>query len=275
MSKRIKNVLIFILLLILGTIYFIISKLTNQESEESTIDIYHSYNFDDDSVFFPEQKGDQLLRYTNINIAYDEKNEQALWVCYLLTRSHLDNPVCKRKNNFKSDTNIYSGSASPKDYYKSGYDRGHLAPAADMLWSEDAMKESFYMSNMSPQKPGFNRGIWKRLETAVRKTALIEDSLIIITGALFIDSIESIGDNNVIVFDKYYKVIIDISAPHIGAVAFVIPNKNSKLSLDNFAISIDSLESLSKINFLSSLPDDLEHQLESNVDKELLKEILR
>jgi len=277
MDKKQKYGLILLLLsLLLGFIYFLIYRpdITDEEQSSTSI-IYHSYHFDDVSVFFPEQEGDQLVRYTGINIAYNEANEQALWVCYLITKNHLENPVCKRNNRFKSDPNIHSKSANPKDYYKSGYDRGHLAPAADMLWSEEAMKESFYMSNMSPQKPGFNRGVWKRLESAVRKTALIEDSLIIITGALFYDTLGSIGENNVTIPGYYYKAIIDISAPNLGAVAFVIPNRNTKLPLDKFAISLDSLESLSKLNLLEPLPDDLENQLENTVDKNLLEELMR
>jgi endonuclease G len=277
MDKKQKyGLILLLLLLLLGFIYFLIYRPDKTDEEQSSTNItYHSYHFDDVSIFFPEQKGDQLVRYTGINIAYNEANEQALWVCYLITKNYLENPVCERKNRFKSDPNIHSKSANPKDYYKSGYDRGHLAPAADMLWSEEAMRESFYMSNMSPQKPGFNRGVWKRLESAVRKTALIEDSLIIITGALFYDSLGSIGENNVTIPGYYYKAIIDISAPHLGAVAFVIPNRNTKLPLDKFAISLDSLESLSKINLLEPLPDDLENQLENTVDNNLLEELMR
>jgi len=275
MNKRKLLLLILLLIaLLIGFIWFVIYRPDKGESRQPTEGkIYHSYQFQNISDFFPEQKGDQLVEYTNINIAYNEANEQALWVCYLITKEHLQNPVCKRNNRFKPDPNIYSGSASPKDYYKSGYDRGHLAPAADMLWSEDAMKESFYMSNMSPQKPGFNRGAWKRLESAVRKTTLLEDSLIIITGALFDDSIGSIGENKVTVPAYYYKAVIDISAPHLGAVAFVMPNRNTKLSLDKFAVSLDSLEELSHLNLMEPLPDDLENQLESTVDAELLEEL--
>ena len=275
MNKRklILSILLLIALLI-GFILFVLYRPDKGESQQITEGkIYHSYKFHNISDFFPEQKGDQLLQYTGINIAYDEANEQALWVCYLNTKNHLDNPVCKRNNRFKPDPNIYSKSASPKDYYKSGYDRGHLAAAADMLWSEDAMNESFYMSNMSPQKPGFNRGVWKRLESAVRKTTLQEDSLIIITGALFYDSLGTIGENKVTIPAYYYKAVIDISAPHLGAVAFVIPNRNTKLPLDKFAISIDSLENLSQLNLMEPLPDDLEKQLESTVDAKLLEEI--
>jgi len=214
------------------------------------------------------------LQYESISLAYNEYHEQSIWVCYLLTKRHLNHPVCKRNNRFKSDPNVYSKSASTKDYYKSGYDRGHLAPAADMLWSENAMQESFYMSNMSPQKPEFNRGIWKKLEGKVRKLAQSEDSLIIITGPIFEDNLGTIGDNNVSGPGYFYKAIIDISAPQIGSVAFIIPNRNTKLPLRKFAVSIDSLELISHLDLMAPLPDALEMQLESTVDKSLMERIM-
>ncbi len=243
--------------------------------EKTSGKIYHSFHYNNISDFFTEQKADQIVEYININIAYNEEHEQALWVCYLLTKEHLNNPVCKRKNYFKTDLNINSKSATSNDYYKSGYDRGHLAPAADMLWSEDAMLESFYMSNISPQKPGFNRGVWKKLEGRTRKLALSEDSIIIITGPIFHNPMGSIGENKVTIPAYYYKILVDISAPNLGAVAFVIPNRNTKLSLDKFAISIDSLERISGLNFMEALPDDLEKQLESICDERLLNTIIQ
>ena len=78
----------------------------------------------------------------------------------------------KRKNDFRIDPVVKTVSATPADYRNSGYDRGHLCPAGDMAFSEIAMSESFYMSNISPQVPSFNRGIWKTLEQKVRDWSL-------------------------------------------------------------------------------------------------------
>ena len=275
MTKNQKLLLILVLLLSIGFIFFLVYRPDIEKETAPTGKIYTSYAYTTIKAFFPSNKANQIVSYTNINLAYNEGTEQAVWVCYLLTKDHLDHPVCERKNRFKSDPNIHSNSASANDYYKSGYDRGHLAPAADMLWSEKAMLESFYMSNMSPQKPGFNRGAWKKLEGRVRKVALTEDSIIIITGPLFLDTLGSIGDNEVLIPSHYYKAIIDISAPKLGAVAFVMPNRNTKLSLDKFAVSIDSLELLIGLNLMESLADDLEIQLESTIDNDLLLKINR
>ena len=108
--------------------------------------------------------GEQIIYHTGYTLSYNEKHEQANWVAYELTAQELAGTV-KRKDSFKSDPMVKSESASLADYRKSGYDRGHLIPAADMKWSTTAMSESFYMSNMSPQSPSFNRGIWKKLES--------------------------------------------------------------------------------------------------------------
>jgi endonuclease G len=276
MTKTQKLLLIvFLILLGLGFVLFILYRPDLEEVKTNKGREYKSYSYTKIDEFFPANTANQIVRYTNINLAYDEGSEQAVWVCYLLTKNHLENPVCKRSNRFKSDPNIYSESASPKDYYKTGYDRGHLAPAADMLWSENAMQESFYMSNMSPQKPGFNRGAWKKLEGRVRNIAMIEDSIIIITGPLFLDTIESIGKNGVLVPSHYYKAIIDISSPQLGGVAFIMPNRNTKLPLDKFVVTIDSLERVSGLNLMEPLPDDLERQLESTVDADLMGLIKR
>ena len=102
-------------------------------------------------------------------LSYNETHEQPNWVFYTLKSSDLVcNDKAKRKNNFKEDRDIATGSAQLSDYAKSGYDRGHLKASADESCDQYQMDETFLMSNMSPQVPGFNRGIWKRLEAHVR-----------------------------------------------------------------------------------------------------------
>ena len=101
-----------------------------------------------------------VIRYAGFALKYNEEYEQAEWVAYQLTDDEVQGTI-ERTNNFRADQNITTGSAALADYKGSGYDRGHLAPAADMRWSHNAMSDSFFMSNMSPQLPGFNRGVWK------------------------------------------------------------------------------------------------------------------
>ena len=149
------------------------------------------------SVDFLPFPANDIVRHTYYTLSYNETNEQANWVCYSLTDSMVLKSGEERTNNFKMDKLVATGSAKSADYTKSGYDRGHLCPAADMGFSPVAMTESFLMSNISPQTPDFNRGIWKELETTVRKWAIKEHKLYVVTGPVFKNSKGSIGKDEV------------------------------------------------------------------------------
>jgi len=199
--------------------------------------------------------GDTILTYSGFHLAYNEKFEQAAWVAYVLTKEEIESGTIERTDNFRSDTSITSGSASLADYRGSGFDRGHLAPAGDMKWDPAAMSESFLMSNMSPQVPAFNRGIWRKLETEVRNWATEKDSLYVITGPLFSAGDSLIGDNEVGVPAYYFKVLVDLSPPDHDMIAFLLPNARSSDELLRFAIPVDSLEQLSAYDFFAGAPD--------------------
>lgn len=199
--------------------------------------------------------GDTILTYTGFHLAYNEQFEQAAWVAYVLTRDEIESGTIERTDNFRSDTSIVTGSATLADYRGSGFDRGHLAPAGDMKWDQLAMSQSFLMSNMSPQLPAFNRGIWRKLETEVRNWALEKDSLYVITGPLFSPSDSLIGKNGVGVPGYYFKVLVDLSPPDHDMIAFLLPNSGSSEDLIQFAITVDSLEQLTAYDFFSVAPD--------------------
>ncbi len=173
----------------------------------------------------------------------------------MLTRDEIESGTIERTDNFRSDTSIVTGSASLADYRGSGFDRGHLAPAGDMKWDQLAMSQSFLMSNMSPQLPAFNRGIWRKLETEVRNWALEKDSLYVITGPLFSPADSLIGENGVGVPSHYFKVLVDLSPPDHDMIAFLLPNSSSSEDLIQFAITVDSLEQLTAYDFFSVAPD--------------------
>ena len=214
-------------------------------------------------------KSDQVIQHSYYTLKYDEKHEQASWVAYRLTEYNLLNPKTDRKDNFRSDPEVSTSSASLKDYKGSGYDRGHLAPAADFKWSSTAMSESFYMSNMSPQDPSFNRGIWKNLESAVRNWAIDNDEIYIVTGAVLNNVIGRIGSNRVSIPSKYYKVILDYQEPGLKAIGFLLPNKKINQSLMDYVFTVDDIERITGINFFHMLQDDIEERLESKTNPEM------
>jgi endonuclease G len=216
------------------------------------------------AVLYPAlSKGEEIIHHKGFSLVYSEPHEQACWVAYVLTAAETEKAY-KRSDDFKPDPLIKSGSATNADYSKSGYDRGHLAPAADMSWSAESMQASFYFSNMSPQVPGFNRGVWKKLEEKVRDWAVEYDSLYVVTGPVFKNNKGALGVNEVTIPGYYYKVLLDIDKSDSKAIAFVLPNESSSDPLQNFAVSIDSVEKLSGINFFQALPDAEENQLEAS-----------
>jgi endonuclease G len=213
------------------------------------------------------KKGEVIIRHTGFSLLYNEKHEQASWVAYELTKDET-NRLVKRVNKFRPDPKVKSGTARDEDYKGSGYDRGHLAPAADMGWSVVTMTESFYYSNMSPQVPGFNRGIWKKLEEKVRDWAIENDAVYIVTGPILRDSLPTMSSISLSIPEYYYKVILDYRAPVLKAIGFIMPNESSALPVMHYAVSIDEVEAITGIDFFHSLPDDQETELEKHICKE-------
>jgi len=199
-------------------------------------------------------------------LGYSEEFEQPLWVAYLLTADEVRNRKTGRTDDFRIDPYISTGSARLEDYAKNGFDRGHLAPAADMGWSAKTMSESFYFSNMTPQAPDFNRGVWRKLEEKVRDWAVDYGELYVVTGPVPARSGRTIGDNKVAVPPACYKVIYAPRAKPPAMIGFVLPNARSSRQLEEFAVPVDAVEALTGLDFFSKLNDPEQGRLESAVN---------
>ena len=215
------------------------------------------------SDFFPVSNG-ELINHTYYSLAYSESHEQGEWVFYEIKKERILGLV-SRTDDFREDPKIKTGSASKYDYKGSGYDRGHLAPAGDFSFSNTAMSESFFMSNMSPQHPSFNRGIWKELESLVRKWGK-NSSIYIVTGPVLDDCTSIIGINKVCIPKFYYKVIYDPLEKRM--ISFLLPNEKGTKNIKEYVCSTDFLEKKTNIDFFPVLEDKLERYLESTVNKE-------
>lgn len=207
---------------------------------------------------------DTIIYHTGFSLVYNEQHEQALWVAYELTKEETIKKF-NRTDKFIPDPKVATKTATNQDYEASGYDRGHLAPAADMSWSQASMAESFYFSNMSPQTPSFNRGIWKKLEEQTRVWAIENAKIYIITGPVLSKDLPTIGPNKVSIPKYYYKVILDYTEPSIKGIGFIMPNESSSKPLQSFAVSIDSVEAVTGINFFPLLPNKQETVIEKTV----------
>ncbi|MFT5822124.1 MAG: endonuclease G [Crocinitomix sp.] len=211
----------------------------------------------------PSSTGNQVIHHNGYSLSYDEQAEQADWVFYKLTRSSISSFI-KRSNDYREDPFVNEGSATLDDYRGSGYDRGHLAPAGSMKLGAQSMSHSFFMSNISPQYPAFNRGVWKRLEGKVRFWVESKDSIFVVTGPVLDSPLDTIGGNNVIVPRAYYKTLLTYKDEKVKGIAFLLPHEESDKSLYAFATSIDSVEVITGIDFYSNLDLSIQTKVEEN-----------
>ena len=257
---------IIFLFLILVVLFVVLAFLTPTESEME--DGYNPTYIADLEI--PAGGKGEVIEHTGYTLSYNEKYEVPEWVAYELTREEVVTQSVERKDNFREDKAVTTGSATLNDYKKSGYDRGHMAPAADFRWSFDAMNDTFYLSNMCPQTHAFNAGIWSDLEEAVRSIAYEDECIYVVTGPVLTDGpYETIGENKVAVPKYFYKVILDYTAPTIKAIGFIMPHENSKEPLSYFAVTVDEVENMTGLDFFPLLPDDEEEKLESSLDTTL------
>ncbi|MCP4437777.1 MAG: DNA/RNA non-specific endonuclease [Aureispira sp.] len=212
-----------------------------------------------------QAKGDHLVKNKFYTVSYSSKHKNAEWVAYQLTISRLEVADIPRHYSFKTDPKLGGINAHHREYTNSGYDRGHLAPALDMSFSEQALGESFYMGNVCPQDPKFNKGIWKELENKVRKWTKTNKRLYIVTGPILRNEVTeetpTIGKGTTVP-RGFYKVILDYDEPQKKGIAFMFKNKEIDQPLEKFAVSIDEVEEYTGIDFFPQLSITEENFLE-------------
>ncbi len=217
------------------------------------------------------KSGDDIVRHEGYTLRYRDQYKDADWVAYPLLAYETSGDADRKYEQFKPDPAVDNGTALPSDYTRSGYDRGHLAPAGDFKFSQRIMKETFFMSNITPQAPDFNRGIWKELEELVRSWAIRDKGVYVITGAVLKSGLPTIGKaNEVSVPEKFYKVILYCNKPEIRMIGFLLDNEASNASLQQFVVPVDRIEQLTGIDFFPKIPDDLERKLESKSRDEMI-----
>ena len=219
------------------------------------------------SDMVPEGNQSEVIEHQYYTLGYNEKHEQPDWVTYRLTKESLQVPNVKRSDRFNVDPEVSSNSAKHSDYTRSGYSRGHMVPAGDMAFNKTAMKETFFMSNMTPQITGFNGGIWRELEETVRDWAYENDELYVASGPIFSDVTEYIGKSSKVrVPSAFYKVIVDISGREKKGIGFIMPHEVSRHSIYDYAVSIDEVERETGFDFFDDLYNG--SSVESKVESE-------
>ena len=213
----------------------------------------------------PAERGTLLCR-KGYALAHNTGYKTPEWVAEHLTKEKAT-AYLPRKDYFKADPNLKPGErAELSDYKGSGFDRGHMAPAADFRWDLEAYKETYYLSNMVPQVgKGMNQGIWADLEDLIREWAINRGELYIYTGPIYSDSVEelrTIGKNEVTVPTHLYKIVYDPKKKE--AIAFIMPNEELRTEdMPKYIVDINKIERKTGLDFLSALSKEQQRRIES------------
>lgn len=223
---------------------------------------------DDKLVMQTSPKGtpEQILKRTGYVASYNKATLLPNWVAWHLTAERTEGSAKRSGVDFAEDTEVPEPRATDWDYYNSGYDRGHMCPAADNKWSKKAMEESFLFTNMCPQNGNLNRGDWNEMEMACRKWAKKYGDLYIVCGPiLYKGKHKTIGKNKVVVPEAFFKVVLR-TGDDPQAIGFIYKNTSGNRPKDSYVNTVDEVERITGIDFFPSLPDDVEKKVEAECD---------
>ncbi|KOO69278.1 DNA/RNA non-specific endonuclease [Xylanibacter rarus] len=223
---------------------------------------------DDKLVMQTSPKGtpEQILKRTGYVASYNKATLLPNWVAWHLTAERTEGSAKRSGVDFAEDTEVPEPRATDWDYYNSGYDRGHMCPAADNKWSKKAMEESFLFTNMCPQNGNLNRGDWNEMEMACRKWAKKYGDLYIVCGPiLYKGKHKTIGKNKVVVPEAFFKVVLR-TGDNPQAIGFIYKNTSGNQPKDSYVNTVDEVERITGIDFFPSLPDDVEKNVEATAD---------
>lgn len=211
----------------------------------------------------------QLISHFAYTVDYNPDWYIPNWVAYVLTREHTTGNY-KRLNSFSPDPNI-SDPVLHEDYTNNSgkYDRGHMAPAADMKWSSQAMSESFYTSNICPQNSNLNREDWNDIEELVRDYARTYDSIYVVCGPIVDAEHQTMGRyHEIAIPSAFFKAIARKSGGDWYALGFICSNTSGSKPIMTYTVSIDEIESRTGHDLFSALPDNIEAKMEGAVNLE-------
>lgn len=190
-----------------------------------------------------------ILENEHYRSAWDSSLSSTVWTEHYFKDS--ETRVPRRSEAYRKDQRI-TDSPNPNDYKGSGYDRGHLVPSGDMSFSIQALKSTFLMTNITPQRPELNRCAWLRLENSIRNWCHRNTSLRVNTGALFVNKNQpSLIKQKTPIPDAFYKAIY--CPKRNNAIAFVLPNGTARKSLPSYQVSIEHLEEITETKIFPEL----------------------
>ncbi len=221
-----------------------------------------------------------LVCHSAYCLVFDDNHKIAKWTAHIISHE-IVNGVVSRTNDFRVDTLIKNGSSEEADYFLKyeddngkikydgfGYDRGHLAPSADFRWSQIALSESYYYSNMTPQLPEFNREIWAEIEDFMRQYVYDNPTkdIYVVTAPILNDNLKKQprSKNKISIPEYHYKIAVDLEDKK--GIAFLVPQENLGYPIESYVVNIDSIEKITNINFYPKLSAQDENKIETSAD---------
>lgn len=212
--------------------------------------------------------GEILLRRMGYTVSYNPTTREPNWVAWYLSAKRLDGDANRSGVEFREDESVPEPRATTWDYYRSRFDRGHQCPAGDNKWSQEAMEESFLLTNICPQNPKLNKYEWNRLESQCRDWAKEYGGVYVACGPIFsAGSKKTIGEHRVKVPTAFFKVVLcTVGTPK--AIGFIYQNIGDKQDYRSCVRSVDEIEALTGYDFFHLLDDATEKKVEAeaNID---------
>ena len=218
---------------------------------------------------YEKQQSSTIIHYTGFTVSYNPSTRQPDWVSYTLTAEQVEQTkhTPKIPRCFMPDPNLSLPQATNEDYSGSGWVRGHMARRQDMKWSEQAVKESDYFTNICPQNKEMNNGVWHQIENLARKLAVRYDSVMIVCGPVFTSSqLQTFGIHAIPVPDSFFKAFLVSDDDGYHTIAFLCPNNPDSVTIAGTAQSVNAVESFTGYDFFGFLDDAVEETIEDEVE---------
>lgn len=207
---------------------------------------------------------DVLITHSGYVISYNPATKIPNWVAYELTSEEASGTIERGDRGFSMDPDYKRPQAMREDYSKSGWSRGHMAPAADFRWDSDAMDETFYLTNICPQNFTLNAKDWNYLEGRVRSWAGRYGRVWVVTGPIVgTNMYGTIGEHEVVVPDAFFKAVLIFKDGSYRSIAFVMGNDAERYYLRDCAMTVNELEGVTGIDFFPLLDDAVEDDVEA------------
>lgn len=218
-------------------------------------------------IELPSIRGnDVVLVYNGFVVNYNTSRLIPNWVAYELTADEVAGEVPRAKG-FNMDPDYKDRQAMREDYSNSGWDKGHMAPAGDMKWSQTAMYESFYLTNICPQNHDLNSKDWHNLEKYVRDWAVKYGRIWVVCGPyVYANMYGTIGDRKVVVPDGFFKAVLRKEGNDYKAIAFVFDNNSNQQPVNDAVVSVNDVEALVGYDLFTNLNDKIEESVESRAN---------